>query len=105
MGDFKQGILPHWDYMWKDKSGKRLVGMVLHTEKYMQAKNTVEQLKKAYEQELVLILSVKYKHTFRKVEGKIVHFDEDAPVFTLQGIDDHIHHIFVEQVLRIEYRS
>ncbi|CAM4117150.1 hypothetical protein BAMA_13275 [Bacillus manliponensis] len=105
MGDFKQGILPHWDYMWKDKSGKRLVGMVLHTEKHVQVKKTIAQLQKAYERELELILSVKYKHTFRKIEGKIVHFDEDAPVFTLQGMDDHIHHIFIEHVLRIEYRS
>ncbi|PGO25318.1 hypothetical protein CN982_15045, partial [Bacillus cereus] len=26
MGDFKQGILPHWDYMWKDRAGNRFMG-------------------------------------------------------------------------------
>ncbi|GAB6419182.1 hypothetical protein bcgnr5369_68360 [Bacillus cereus] len=25
MGDFKQGILPHWDYMWKDRAGNRFM--------------------------------------------------------------------------------
>lgn len=104
MGDFRQGILPHWDYMWKDKSGKRFVGMVLFPAEQEKVRRMAEQLKIAYEQERVLILSVKYKHTFRKIEGKIVHFDEEAPVFTLQSKDDHIHHIFVEHVLRIEYR-
>ncbi len=33
MGDFKQGILPHWDYMWKDRAGNRFMGMVMYPEK------------------------------------------------------------------------
>ena len=38
MGDFKQGILPHWDYMWKDRAGNRFtdqcnrVARHVHTE-------------------------------------------------------------------------
>ena len=33
MGDFKQSILPHWDYMWKDRAGNRFMGMVMYPEK------------------------------------------------------------------------
>lgn len=38
MGEFKQGILPHWDYMWKDGAGNRLVGMVMFPEKRKRTK-------------------------------------------------------------------
>lgn len=26
MGDFKQSILPHWDYMWKDRAWQAIYG-------------------------------------------------------------------------------
>ena len=38
MGDFKQGILPHWDYMWKDRAGNRFMGMVMYPEKSVRQK-------------------------------------------------------------------
>ncbi len=33
MGDFKQGILPHWDYMWKDGVDNRFMGVVMYPQK------------------------------------------------------------------------
>ena len=44
MGDFKQGILPHWDYMWKDRAGNRFMGMVMYPEKVFD-KNASENKK------------------------------------------------------------
>jgi len=30
---FVKGILPHWDYMWKDRARNRCMGMLMYPEK------------------------------------------------------------------------
>ena len=45
MGDFKQSILPHWDYMWKDRAGNRFMGMVMYPEKESVPQNASENKK------------------------------------------------------------
>ncbi|MDM5187635.1 hypothetical protein QUF99_09965 [Bacillus sp. DX4.1] len=103
MGEFKQGILPHWDYMWKDGTGRRFVGMVMFPEKRKRAEDVIEKLKVAYEQETKIRASVKFQHTYQNVEGTVVYFDEEAPVFTVQDKDENFHHLFIKDILRVEY--
>lgn len=45
MGDFKQGILPHWDYMWKDRAGNRFMGMVMYPEKRKCSAKMLQKIK------------------------------------------------------------
>ncbi|AIK40629.1 MULTISPECIES: hypothetical protein [Bacillus] len=101
MGEFKQGILPHWDYMWKDGTGKRFVGMVMFPEK--RTEEVIEKLKVAYEQEIHIRATVKFQHMNQYVEGMVVYFDEEAPVFTMQDKDENFHHLFIKDILRIEH--
>ncbi|PFE04084.1 hypothetical protein COE15_09720 [Bacillus cereus] len=103
MGEFKQGILPHWDYMWKDGAGNRLVGMVMFPEKRKRTKEVIEKLKVAYEQETKIRATVKLLHMKQYVEGMVVYFDEEAPVFTMQDKDENFHHLFIKDILRIEH--
>ncbi|MGE7864493.1 hypothetical protein ACQKOA_26270 [Bacillus mobilis] len=76
MGDFKQGILPHWDYMWKDRAGNRFMGMVMYPEKLKCSAKMLQKIKRAY---------------------------EEAPVCTMIDKDENPHHIFVKDILRIEH--
>ncbi|EEL51574.1 MULTISPECIES: hypothetical protein [Bacillus cereus group] len=103
MGEFKQGILPHWDYMWKDGAGNRLVGMVMFPEKRKRTKEVIEKLKVAYEQETQIRATVKFQHMNQFVEGTVVYFDEEAPVFTMQDKEGNLHHLFIKDILRIEH--
>ncbi|MEH7459551.1 hypothetical protein CON65_08605 [Bacillus pseudomycoides] len=103
MGEFKQGILPHWDYMWKDGTGRRFVGMVLFPEKRKYVREVIEKTKVAYEQGKQIRVTVKVQHTYQNVEGTVVYFDEEAPVFTVQDHEENFHHLFIRDVLRVEH--
>ncbi|ABS21398.1 hypothetical protein ACRS6Y_02470 [Bacillus cytotoxicus] len=101
MGEFKQGALPHWDYMWKDEAGRRLVGMVMFPERRKHMKEIVERIKVAYEQGNKIKMTVKVQHTYQHVEGTVVYFDEEAPVFTIQDKEENFHHIFIKDVSKL----
>ncbi|KEK23620.1 hypothetical protein [Bacillus gaemokensis] len=103
MGEFKQGILPHWDYMWKDAKGKRFVGMVMFPAKRKYVEEVITKLKMAYEQESKVRAAVKFQHTYQHVEGIVVYFDEEAPVFTMQDKEENFHHLFIKDILSVEY--
>lgn len=103
MREFKQGILPHWDYMWKDAEGRRVVGMVLFPEKRKRAEEVVKQLKAAYEKEIKIRATIKYQHTNQYIEGCVVYFDEEAPIFTMQDLDENMHHLFIKDIVSIEH--
>ena len=102
MGDFKQSILPHWDYMWKDRASNRFMGMVMYPEKKSVPKNASEN-KRAYEEAVEIKVTVQVQHTYQYIEGMIVYFDEEAPVCTMIDKDENPHHIFVKDILRIEH--
>ena len=58
MGDFKQGILPHWDYMWKDRAGNRFMGMVMYPEKRKCSAKMLQKIKRAYEEAIEIKVTV-----------------------------------------------
>ncbi|EEL29801.1 hypothetical protein P4K71_10670 [Bacillus cereus] len=103
MGDFKQGILPHWDYMWKDRAGNRFMGMVMYPEKRKCSAKMLQKIKRAYEEAVEIKVTVQVRHKYQYVEGMIVYFDEEAPVCTMIDKDENPHHIFVKDILRIEH--
>ena len=67
MGDFKQGILPHWDYMWKDRAGNRFMGMVMYPEKRKCSAKMLQKIKRAYEQAVEIKVTVQVQHTYQYV--------------------------------------
>lgn len=50
-------------------------------------------------------VTVQVQHTYQYIEGMIVYFDEEAPVCTMIDKDENPHHIFVKDILRIEYSA
>lgn len=68
----------------------------------MFSKNASEN-KRAYEEAIEIKVTVQVQHTYQYVEGLIVYFDEEAPVCTMIDKDENPHHIFVKDILRIEY--
>ncbi|MFD0768699.1 hypothetical protein ACFQZ1_07200 [Bacillus sp. CGMCC 1.60114] len=102
MGEFKQGILPHWDYLWKDEEERKFVGMVMFPEKRKRTKEIIQQLKTAYEQEQNVLVVAKLQNSIQKVKGTIEYFDEESPIFTMQCKDENFYHIFVKDIVRLE---
>ncbi|ENQ3077606.1 hypothetical protein [Bacillus multifaciens] len=105
MGEFKQGILPHWDCFWKDEKGRKFVGMVMFPEKRKRMKEIIGQLKKAYEQERSVLVVARLQNSIQKVKGTIAYFDEESPVFTMQCKDEIFYHIFLSDIVRVEHQE
>lgn len=105
MGEFKQGILPHWDCFWKDEKGRKFVGMVMFPEKRKRMKEIIGQLKLAYEQERNVLVVAKLQNSIQKVKGTIAYFDEESPVFTMQCKDEIFYHIFLSDIVRVEHHE
>ncbi|WP_440603254.1 hypothetical protein [Bacillus sp. GB_SG_008] len=102
MGEFKQGILPHWDYFWKDEKGRKFVGMVMFPEKRKRIKEIIQQLRTAYEQEQTVLVAAKLQNSIQKVKGTIAYFDDESPIFTMQCKDENFYHIFVKDIVYVK---
>ena len=87
MGDFKQSILPHWDYMWKDRAETDLWEWSCIQRKKVFHK-MLQKIKRAYEEAVEIKVTVQVQHTYQYIEGMIVYFDEEAPVCTMIDKDE-----------------
>ncbi|MFD3447519.1 hypothetical protein ACFDTO_23285 [Microbacteriaceae bacterium 4G12] len=106
MGEFKQGKLSPWDYMWQDKQGRRFVGMVMFPSKRKREGRYLWEMKQqivsAYNSKRYVPMTILYQDTFLDLDGRVWDVSEQNNIVTIQDLAGNYYRVRISDVLHIE---
>ncbi|MFX3623593.1 MAG: hypothetical protein ACE3JP_06000 [Ectobacillus sp.] len=106
MEEFKQKRLPHWEYMWQDKQGRRFVGMVLYPSQRKREGRYLWEMKKrvaeAYKSQDYVPMTILQGDAFLDIDARI--WDVKENQITIKDAAGNYYTIRMSEILHIGNR-